>query len=515
MKNLPIGLQTFPNLIKGNFVYVDKTDIIYELVKKESVYFLSRPRRFGKSLLISTLQSIFEGKRELFKGLAIDQLDYDWTVRPVIRIDFSGVNRDTPESFLIDLRAYLVAQAKKFNVIVDHSAPPSSIFRNLVEEIYEQHGPVALLVDEYDKPILDHLKTPEIAEQMRTHLRSFYDVFKHLDQCLYFIFITGVSKFTQTSIFSGLNNLNDLSMHPRAATLCGYTKDELVKYFQEHLSNMAQARKVSFDQMIQEFEIWYNGYSFKWGMQKVFNPFSVLSALDQQEFENFWMRTGTPNFLATMFKEENPLPQIDKGLRVKSESLVIINLDTLPFVPVLVQTGYLTIVGEDRAGYMLDFPNQEVSSSYALWSLAGAFHKDSITIQSLGGILLNLLEQGDFDTFFQHLIPMFASIPFDIQVGDREKYYQSIIYLLFLLIGIDMGVELSTNLGSIDAVIKTDDSIIIFEYKLRGSAQEALHQIKDKKYYERFLVSNKKIILVGVQFGLEERNIVKWIVDSL
>jgi hypothetical protein len=514
MKHLPIGLQTFRELILKNYVYVDKTGIIHQLITKGKVYFLARPRRFGKSLLVSTLESIFQGKKELFQDLALSKLDYDWTIRPVIRIDFSGINRDTPEIFLISLRKYLIEKALKFNIKLDIDDQPSDMFRSFVTNLYEQLGPVVLLVDEYDKPILDHLKNPKFAEEMRLHLRSFYDVFKYLDEYLHFVFITGVSKFTQTSIFSGLNNLKDLSTTEQAATLCGYTKAEIETNFQPHLAAFATKLGKTIFEIIEILEKWYDGYSFEWGCQKIFNPFSVLNALQDKKLSNYWVTTGTPNFLATMFKDQNPVPQIDTTLRIKSEDLVIVNLDKLPFIPVLVQTGYLTITGENRTGYSLDFPNYEVASSYALWSLAGTFNQESMNIRSLGGVLITLLEKNDFDSFFQHLIPMFASIPYDIQLEDKEKYYQSIIYLLSLLVGIDMGVELSTNIGRIDAVIKTDDSIIIFEYKLRGTAQEALDQIKDKKYYERFLNSGKKIILVGVEFSMQERNIVKWLVNE-
>lgn len=515
MKNLPIGIQTFSHLIDEHFVYVDKTSIIYELIKKKSVYFFARPRRFGKSLLISTMQAIFEGRRELFKDLAINKLDYDWTIRPVIRLDFSGVNRSTPEAFLISLRKYLLDEAEKFKInLVDSTGEPSDIFRTLVQKISALHGQVVLLVDEYDKPILDHLQKPDIAEEMRVKLRNFYDVFKHLDEHLYFIFITGVSRFTQTSIFSGLNNLFDLSTHTKTATLCGYTKDELIRDFKEHIAHMAEVRNSTIDQIIREFEMWYNGYCFKGGMQKVFNPFSVLCALEQQSYENFWIKTGTPNFLATMFRDENPLPQIDKDLRIKSDDLVIVNLNQLPFVPVLVQTGYLTFVDEDQDGYLLDFPNQEVSRSYALWSLAGTFNKESIGIRSLGMTLRAALKDQDFDSFFKQLIPLFATIPLDIQVENREKYYQSIIYLICMLVGADMDVELSTNIGIIDAIIKTEDAIIIFEFKLRGSAQEALRQIHETKYYERFLSDGRKIVLVGVKFDIKKRNITKWLIDK-
>jgi hypothetical protein len=513
MKKLPIGLQTFSELVEKDYVYVDKTGIIHEIITRGKVYFFARPRRFGKSLLISTMQAIFEGKRELFKGLAIDQLDYDWKPKPAIRIDFSGINRSTPEEFVLSLKNYLVEMGEKFGITLNLAYPSSDILRSLVAQLHAQHGPVVLLVDEYDKPILDHLKDPAVAEQMRVALRNFYDVFKYLDNYLHFVFITGVSKFTQTSIFSGLNNLHDLSNHPRTATLCGYTKEEIKHNFGQHIQAFADKINVSFSEIVNMLEHWYDGYSFTWGSKKVFNPFSVLNALDMQGFQNFWATTGTPNFLATMFKGETPVPQIDQALRVALESLVIVDLDKLPFVPVLAQTGYLTIVGQDKTGYILDFPNYEVSNSYALWSLAGIFNKDSITIHSLGGVLLRLLEQKNFDEFFTRLIPMFASIPHDIQVEDREKYYQSILYLLCMLVGLSMDVELSTNIGTIDAVIKTDDSIVIFEYKLRGTAQEALDQIKNKKYYERFLISGKKIVLVCVQFCMQDRNIKQWLVD--
>lgn len=508
-------MQTFSELILKNYCYIDKTDIIHNLITRGKFFFLSRPRRFGKSLLISTMQSIFEGKRELFKGLAIDNLDYDWAVRPVIRIDFSGVNRSTPENFLTSLRKYLSDEAAKFGINTDLTDQPSDILRTLVKQVYAQHGPVVLLIDEYDKPILDHLQNPEIAEEMRTLLRSFYDVLKYLDEYLHFVFITGVSKFTQTSIFSGLNNLFDLSMTNQAATLCGYTKIEIETNFASHLEVFAKKQNLSVSQTVNELEKWYNGYSFEWECTKVFNPFSVLNALSNNKFDNYWILTGTPNFLATMFKGQTQAPQIDKNLRVDKTDLVIIDLTKLSFIPVLVQTGYLTLTGADRIGYMLDFPNYEVAKSYALWSIAGTFGKESSTIRSLGGVLMTQIEQLNFDDFFNELIPLFASIPIDIQVENREKYYQSILYLLCLLVGIDMQVELSTNIGIIDAVIKTNDAIIIFEFKLRGIAQEALDQINDKKYYERFLNSGKKIILVGVEFSMQTRNIAQWLVQTI
>lgn len=514
MKSLPIGLQTFSDLITGDFVYVDKTDKIYKIIKKKSVYFLARPRRFGKSLLISTLQSIFEGKRELFKGLAINRLDYDWKIRPVIKLSFLSILHENPEQFKASLIAALKEKFADYNLVPDQLDHPALLLANLVKKLYAVHGSVVILVDEYDKPIIDHLDDIVIAEAMRKMLRDFYQIIKDLDPYLYFVFITGVSKFTQTSIFSGMNNLHDITVTEEAATLCGYTKAEIEFNFIPHLEAFATKHGKSSFEVVELLEKWYDGYSFEWGCDKIFNPFSVLSALQDKKISNYWMKTGAPNFLATMFKDENPYPQIDPGLRVTSDSLVIVDLRKLSFVPILVQTGYLTIVGEDSDGYLLGFPNQEVSRSYTHWSLVGSLNKKSTDIISLGITLRQALKELNFDLYFQHLIPMFASIPHDIQVGDREKYYQSIIYLLCSLVGIDMGVELSTNVGIIDAVIKTDDYIIIFEYKLRDTAQAALNQIEDKKYYERFLTSGKKIILVGVEFSMHERNIIKWLVSK-
>lgn len=515
MKNLPIGLQTFADLINGNFVYVDKTDIIYKLVRKKSVYFLARPRRFGKSLLISTMKAIFEGRRELFQDLAISKLDYDWAVRPVIHLSFSSIPHHTIEQFEESLCFVLRRKFEAYKLTPPPTNNSALLLTSLVEMLHAQLGPVVILVDEYDKPIIDHLDDPALAEATRVALRGFYQVFKDLDQYLHFIFITGVSKFTQTSIFSGLNNLFDLTTTQQAATLCGYTKQEIEQNFVPHLEDFANKLSEKVTQTMGTLEEWYDGYSFEWGCEKMFNPFSVLHALQNKKLDNYWMTSGTPNFLATMFKSQNPAPQVDNSLRVKSDDLVIVDLAKLPFVPVLVQTGYLTIVGQDQDGYILGFPNQEVSQSYALWSLVGTFNKESIGIRSLGINLRAALKNQDFDSFFQQLIPMFAAIPFDIQVEDREKYYQSIIYLLCLLVGIDMGVELSTNVGIIDAVIKTDDCIVIFEFKLRSTAQEALDQIHNKKYYERFLNMGKKIVLVGVEFNMHERNIKQWLVESL
>ncbi|MCA9507655.1 MAG: AAA family ATPase, partial [Myxococcales bacterium] len=461
MKNLPIGIQTFSELIEKNYVYVDKTNIIHDLIARGKVYFFARPRRFGKSLLISTLQSIFEGKRELFKGLAIDSLDYNWVARPVVHLSFSSIPHGTLEQLNKSLLVTLHEKFSDYNLVPAQVDNPALLLINLVKQLHAQHGPVVILIDEYDKPVVDHLDKPVNAEAMRFALREFYQVIKDLDGYLYFVFITGISKFTQTSIFSGLNNLKDISVGERTATLCGYTKKEIELNFDDYLQEFAARLNVTLSEIINMLEHWYDGYSFEWGCEKVFNPFSVLNALDSKKFLNYWVATGTPNFLATMFKEHEAAPQLNQNLRVDHSDLVIVNLEKLPFVPVLVQTGYLTIVGEDRDGYILDFPNYEVSSSYALWSLAGSFNKESTDIRTLGIELRKALKVHDFDNFFQHLIPMFASIPIDIQVENREKYYQSILYLLCMLVGLDMGVELSTNVGIIDAVIKTDDSIII------------------------------------------------------
>jgi Predicted AAA-ATPase/PD-(D/E)XK nuclease superfamily len=517
MKHLPLGIQTFSKIIDRNYLYVDKTKYIYPLVNgtKGDYFFLSRPRRFGKSLLISTLKELFSGNRYLFENLWIAQSDYNWVSYPVITIDFSGIPHKTPEQLQIELIKYIHIIAASHNVTLLESSSPEGALRELVT-ILAKKNPVVILIDEYDKPILDHIDNLEIARAQQTALREFYATIKSLESYLRFIFMTGVTKFSKTSVFSGLNNLQDLTLNPEAETLLGYTDEEIDRYFSHHINQIVQSQNIPYDSICKSIKFWYDGYRFSKRLLKVYNPYSVLLYLTNGELLNYWFETGTPLFLVRLLTMKDYSIESIEGAELSTFDMGSFEVENIKPLPLLLQTGYLTIENYDELtrNYKLTYPNEETKVSF-LHAFASNLTTAPTSLFSSSIIkLTKALETSDIDLFFSTLKTFFAAIPYTMQLP-QEKYYQSIFYVIISLIGAYIQAEVTTDDGRIDATIETNSHIYIVEFKLNQPATTALEQIERKEYHQKYLSCNKRIVLIGATFSFEKRNVVQWIAKKL
>ncbi len=512
MKNLPIGIQTFSDIIKNDYLYVDKTEKIFDLVKKpKGVYFLSRPRRFGKSLLISTLNETFEGEKKLFKGLWIYKADYAWEKHPVVRIDFSkekAENRD-------DLKGFILYQLKniadKYGISLTRYQYYEA-FDELLSKL-SQINKVVILIDEYDKPIIDNIENKELAIELREVLKGFYTIIKACDEHIRFVLLTGVSKFSKAGVFSGLNNLQDISMDTKYSSLLGITRQEMETSFKEHIDRFAKTEDVSNAELIEKIAYWYDGFCFSGTCEKVFNPFSMLLLFDNTRFSNYWFESATPSFLIKLIKEKDfDLTGLD-GVNISESSFSSYEIENLKTIPILFETGYLTISGynKERMEYTLAYPNFEVKNSMTECLTEAYAFVESQFVHGYAWKLIDALRDHDFEAFFDTLRIFFANIPYDLHIK-KEKYYQTVFYLIFSLIGLKVGAEVKTNKGRIDAVI-IDKDVYIFEFKFNGNKDNALRQINDKRYFEKYQGTGKEIYLFGVEFA--DRNVGEWAVESM
>jgi hypothetical protein len=517
LKNLPIGVQTFSKLIKGNYLYVDKTKDIYNLLANGGqYYFLSRPRRFGKSLLVSTLKELFSGNRDLFKGLWIyDKID--WKTYPVVHIDFSKIRYKTPEILEKSLEKKIRKIARNYNIRLDNDVDFKEGFGDLIEELSKKNR-VVILVDEYDKPIIDKIDEQETALGNRDVLKQFYGVIKASDEFNHFAFITGVSKFSKVSVFSDMNNLIDITIDDQFATMLGYTHDELLRYFKNRIQGLAKEELGEKEQLVEDIKTWYNGYSWD-GENFVYNPFSVLIFFQKKQFGNYWFETGSPSFLLKLINKYNINITELENYKAGEAIFSSFDIDRMHVVSLLFQTGYLTIkkiefTSDRKKFYYLGYPDKEVKEAlmeYLLGDFSMYFaEKISVILEKLK----ESLRKNDMDQFFETIRSLFVNIPYDMFVKDREGYYQTVIYLILKLIGIDISTEVETNIGRIDALVETDTHIYVMEFKL-GTAEEALNQIKEKKYYEKYLTSSKVIDLIGIGFDIEQKNIGDYKIEEL
>ena len=505
MKSLPIGIQDFAKLRGDNYIYVDKTSFIPSLIENYSYAFISRPRRFGKSLFISTLEEFFKGNRELFKGLAL--YDYaGWNSYPVIRLDFSTTDNSTPSVLEDSISEKIVTIANEYGVSIDTSVR-SLYLASLVESLYGKFNKrVVILIDEYDKPITDHFNDQEKADSNRDILRNLYSPLKGLDGIIRFAFFTGVSKFAKLSLFSGLNQISDVTLDSKFTTLFGYSQEELESSFREHIARSAEKFTVSEDLLLQEMKLWYNGYSWD-GSNFLYNPFSVLNFFSDSNFRNYWFTSGSPNFLIKMIAAKNyDVSSIQNTLAVET-SFDNIGTGPVSLINLLFQTGYLTIksgyLDNFRQVYRLDFPNFEVKDSLYSYLFADASTTDSDFVTAGISTLRNALLNEDLPAFLAILKSLFAQIPSNLHIP-QEKFYHSLFIMIMYMSRIQMESEVSTNIGRIDGVIEFVDKIYIIEFKYDLPAEDGLKQIKQKKYYEKYISSGKKLILLGVSFTREE-----------
>jgi hypothetical protein len=510
MKKLPIGIQTFENLINEGYAYVDKTRFIPELAEQGKYYFLSRPRRFGKSLFLSTIKSAFEGKKGLFEGFYLYD-KWEWSCKnPVLHISFgSGVMRSVG-----DLRIRFNSILEDYinsNNLKTSKNDPREIFLELIKLLYQKYKQgVVVLIDEYDKPILDNIDNTKLASDIREELKDYYSVLKDSDQYIRMVFITGVSKFSKVSLFSGLNNLEDLTIRPEFSSICGYTRAELESVFADRLKGLD----------INKVMTWYNGYS--WLGEKVSNPFDILLFLKTKTFSNYWFETATPTFLIKLIEAYRyPVPELNE-LKVGEKLLGSFDVDRIEVETLLFQTGYLTIKSLETLGgmrrYTLGYPNQEVRQSLADYILT-FFTKTTVDQERNAFALYEALEANDFDRMHQLFHAFFASIPSEWykknQTANYEAYYASIVYCYFAALGLDVHPELHSNKGRLDMVVKFGKRVYVIEFKVieQSGSDQALKQIKTKGYAEQF--AGQEVYLVGVEFSSEERNIVKFEWETL
>jgi len=517
-RKLPIGIQNFESLRKDGYLYVDKTELIYRLVSQGRYYFLSRPRRFGKSLLMSTIKAFFLGKKELFDGtigprLAIaEKEDVTWEEYPVLHLDLNTQKYDTPESLNYVLDRFL----REYEDLLGLPAGGEYLgprFEIVIKTTNVKIGKkVVILVDEYDKPMLQAIGNPDLQESFRSTLKGFYGALKSMDEHIQFAFLTGVTKFGQVSVFSDLNNLNDISMSPNYWNICGISGDELKENFHEEISRLADANGMTYDKCIDALRQRYDGYHFEESVPGVYNPFSVLLTFDSNKFGNYWFETGTPSYLVYLLQEHGYNLQKMVTCPISSKKLYSKGSDTDP-IPVIYQSGYLTIKDYDPRfkTYILDFPNQEVKEGFLDFLLpyytSIKESESEFFIQSF----IEDIESGNTEQFLNRLKSLFADTPYEL-VKDLENHYQNVLWLVSKLMGFYVHAEYHTSNGRIDMVLKSPKFCYVMEFKLDGTAEEALQQISDKNYTLPFEMGNRKVIKVGLNFDGKTRNIERFVI---
>lgn len=514
-KIYPIGIQNFESLRKDGFFYIDKTALVYQLVKTGRYYFLSRPRRFGKSLLISTLEAYFQGKKELFTGLAIEKLEKDWIEYPILHLDLNIERYDTPESLGNILEKNLAEWEKLYGAEISERTF-SLRFAGIIKRACEQTGQrVVILVDEYDKPMLQAIGNQELQKEYRNALKPFYGVLKTMDGCIKFALLTGVTKFGKVSVFSDLNNLNDLSMWNKYIDICGISDKELQENLEEEMHEFAEAQGMTYEQFRDKLREYYDGYHFTQNSIGIYNPFSLLNAFDRKEFGSYWFETGTPTYLIELLKRYHYDLEHMAHAETYADVLNSIYGDEEP-LPVIFQSGYLTIKGynEEFGLYRLGFPNREVEEGFVKFLIPYYTRFNKIEAPFEIQRFVQEIRAGEPDAFFRRLQSFFADTPYEL-VKDLELHYQNVLFIVFKLVGFYVKAEYHTSQGRIDLVLQTDKYIYVMEFKLDGTAEEALQQINDKQYALPFAADSRKVLKIGVNFSNTTRNIERWVVEEL
>lgn len=510
--NYPIGIQTFEKIRTSDFAYVDKTAHVYRLSTQGSCYFLSRPRRFGKSLLLSTLKSYFQGNRDVFEGLAISKLEKEWKHYPVLHLDLNAEQYNTKEALVNRLTTHLERWEKQYSIDGCESLSTSARFEHVIRELAQQspEGKVVILIDEYDKPLLEAIGKPELQEEYRQILKAFYSNIKSCDEYIRFAMLTGVTKFSHLSVFSGLNNLIDISMLPQYAEICGFTEDELHENFDESVAEVALANGISKEQCYERLKLEYDGYRFSSGSTRVYNPFSLLNVLSFGVFKHYWFATGTPSFLVEVVKHcDYPLDRLVTEPKT-AEDLDAIDAFYSDPIPLFFQSGYLTLKDYDpRFGiYQLDFPNNEVEQGFARF-MAIYYHNGNRNGGFAVSRFVRALENGQSEEFMTLLQAFYADSDYQL-AGKLEVYFQNSLMVLFRLMGFYVEMERHTSKGRMDVTLQTKDYVYILELKIDKSATEALQQIEDKEYAAPFAADPRRLIKIGVCFSSEERGISEW-----
>ena len=510
-RRYPIGIQTFSEIRRRECVYIDKTELIYDLVTSDKIYFLSRPRRFGKSLLVTTLEAYFSGRKELFEGLAMEKLEKDWVEYPVLHFDFSGTKYFSVE----DLEEQLDIQLSRLEGQYGKNPDEISVagrLGGLIRRACEKTGrQVVFLVDEYDAPLLDSNSNPELQEKLRNMLRSFYSVVEMNDVMLRFVFITGISKFSQMSIFSELNSLQNISMKDRFSAICGITEREIAEQMRPDVESLAEKNGETYEEAMAHLRRMYDGYRFSPECEGIYNPFSLLNCLNDRRYGRYWFSSGTPTFLIELLRRCSFDIESLEGTTLRAEGFDAPTERITDPIPVLYQSGYLTIkeynFGADL--YTLAYPNDEVRlgfiNSLIPSYLSDPYHKQDSFIYDF----TEDLRKGDMDKCMNRLTAFFASIPYNLD-NKTEKHYHTIFYLLFSMMGLYVESEVRSAVGRADVVIRTATHIYVFELKIDGSAEDALKQIDGKGYLVPYKVDGRKLVKVGVNFDSTTRTVSDW-----
>ena len=522
----PIGIQDFERIITDGYVYVDKTALIYRLVTEGSIYFLSRPRRFGKSLLVSTLKAYYQGKKELFKGLAIDSLEKEWAQHPVFHIDFNGENFMERGVLEAKLENAISCWEREYGTSPFHTTLGSR-FQYVLKAAHQQTGKRAVvLIDEYDKPLLDVIDTGMkttvdcnellVEEHHRNILKGFYSVFKAADADLQFVLLTGVTKFSQVSVFSGFNQPEDISMSRDFEALCGITEKELYHYFAEPIAQMAEEYRCSVEEMKKRLKKQYDGYHFGYRLTDIYNPFSILNACKSCNISDYWFRTGTPTYLIRLLNHNHENLNELTGKYYDPSQFIDYKADVEKPLPMIFQSGYLTIkdVNLNRNTFLLDFPNNEVKKGFVTM-VASNYLKTKTETSAWVLDIVDALEAGNLEQFRKLLTSFLADIPYSMRrkenERERERYFHYTFYLLLRMVSCyTVYTEKQQSEGRVDCIIETPHYIYIFEFKLDGTADEALEQIEDKGYARPYLADELKLFKAGVVFSSETGTVSDW-----
>ena len=519
MVNYPIGIQTFETIRSNDYLYVDKTKYIYEATHPGRYVFLSRPRRFGKSLLTSTFEAYFSGRKDLFKGLAIEKLEKEWKVYPVLHFSLASAKRGTVQD-LEDIITMQLEDAESKYGIPQSETNITKRFTRLVKDIYEKTGTqVVVLIDEYDAPMLTVLHNSERLEQMRTELQAFYSPLKDLDPYLRFVFITGITKFSQLSIFSQLNNLNNISMLPQYAAMCGITIKELEDNFQEGIGMLAEKYNYSHQQVIDKLLYHYDGYHFSEDSEGVLNPFSLLSAMNNRKFDNYWFSTGTPTFLVNMLKHfRTDITKID-GSEAWATDFDQPTENMQSILPLFYQSGYITIKGYDpiMQFYTLGFPNEEVKVGLMRILIPYYVHTNNVEASHAVGRMYQALRKDDMDSCLKAMQEFLTTIPYQENTlkdaPTTEGHFTAMLYVMFSFLNRYVYSQVRNAKGRLDILIKTDTTIYVMELKLDGDLDKALRQIDEKDYAIPYKSDGRKVVKVAINFSTELRTIKEWKIE--
>ena len=517
LKRLPVGIQTFSEIRENDMLYIDKTEDIWNMIHLSKYIFLSRPRRFGKSLLISTLQAYFEGRKELFKGLAIEQREKEWTEYPVLRISMASgkhMEKDQLERYLL----YILQENEKRFGLSSDLTDPNTRLKKLIADVYTQTGrKVVILIDEYDAPLLDVVHEETTLPVLRNVMRNFYSPLKDSDPFLQFVFLTGITKFSQLSIFSELNNLKNISMLPQYAAVCGITKEEMLTRMSDYIDDFAASRQISREEAVAQLKRQYDGYHFAWPSPDVFNPFSLLNAFQDHLLTNYWFASGTPTYLVEMLRKFDTLPTELRSMEGSADDFDAPTETMTTILPLLYQSGYVTIKDYDREFdyYQLDFPNREVRIGLTKALVPAYIMPNTLVVNNTVRRMAQCIAKEDIDGALRLMQAFLGTVPY-CNNANSEGHFQQVLYIIFSLLGQYNGldVEVRTPVGRVDMVLRTSKAIYLFELKLNKSTAAALQQIDLKDYASKFALDGLPVVKVGINFDAERHTLSDWEIQT-